>query len=147
MDTTAIAWTIWTLNEPANYVIAACLPTLRPIFIRVLPASFFLLSKQSSNKKSQTSSIKISWPRGSFKPSFRLETNTRVANTDSRLSGPWNGTRLEAESDAKHDIGLVEKCEMHMQGLSVGKKDVVDVMGSGPDFVESVVEVDSLKST
>ncbi|KAL9070660.1 MAG: hypothetical protein Q9161_004714 [Pseudevernia consocians] len=44
---TSLIWTIWTINEPANYIIAACLPTLRPIFQRVLPSSFFILSNGS----------------------------------------------------------------------------------------------------
>lgn len=141
---TAIAWTIWTLNEPANYVIAACLPTLRPIFIRVLPASFFLLSKQSSNKKSNTSNIKISWPRGSLKPSFRLQINTRVAKTDSRLSGPWNSSRNGArESDVERDTGLVEEKEkqLHMHESVMGGKRYMDMAGKETGITENVDEV------
>ena len=142
---TAIAWTIWTLNEPANYVIAACLPTLRPIFIRILPASFFLLSKQSSNKKSSTSIIKISWPRGSLKPSFRLQTNTRVAKTDSRLSGPWNGPRNGAqEPDAERDVGLVEKKaeQTHMRESVMGGKQYMNMAEKETGITENVDEVD-----
>ncbi len=149
MNTTAIAWTIWTLNEPANYVIAACLPTLRPIFILILPASFFLLSKQTSNKRSHPStSIRILWPRGSFRPTFRLETDTRVAKTDSRLSGPWSGTQTEAEPDAERDIGLVEKGRLHVHECGVGSNENVDIPAEKETgATETVVDVDSLRST
>ena len=41
--------TIWTINEPANYVIAACLPILRPVLARYLSESFFVLNKASNN--------------------------------------------------------------------------------------------------
>ena len=86
MDSTALAWTIWSLNEPVNYVIAACLPTLRPIFIRVLPPSFFILSKQSSKSYSSTR-VKIFWPSGKLVPKMKLET---MAITDPNLTGPWD---------------------------------------------------------
>ena len=41
--------TIWTINEPANYVIAACLLILRPVLARYLSESFFVLNKVSNN--------------------------------------------------------------------------------------------------
>lgn len=44
--TTAVAWTIWTIIEPANLIIAACLPTLRPIFVRIFPEKFFILTRK-----------------------------------------------------------------------------------------------------
>ena len=52
----SVAWTIWTINESANYIFAACLPTLRPLFLRILPSSFFILSKPqlSAQKVSPT---------------------------------------------------------------------------------------------
>lgn len=40
----SIAWTIWTINEAANYIIAACLPTLRPLYLHIFPSSIFVLS-------------------------------------------------------------------------------------------------------
>ena len=49
---TSLIWTIWTINEPANYIIAACLPTLRPVFLRILPSSFSILSNGRSGKRS-----------------------------------------------------------------------------------------------
>lgn len=44
-------FTIWTINEPANYVIAACLPILRPVLARYLPESFFVLSKPTHSTR------------------------------------------------------------------------------------------------
>ncbi|KAF6232604.1 hypothetical protein HO173_009272 [Letharia columbiana] len=40
---TSLVWTIWTINEPANYIIAASLPTLRPLFLLLLPPPPLLL--------------------------------------------------------------------------------------------------------
>lgn len=51
-NNSSLIWTIWTINEPANYIIAASLPTLRPIFLRVLPSSFFILNNSRSSKPS-----------------------------------------------------------------------------------------------
>ena len=37
--------------EPANYIIAACLPTLRPIFVRVLPDKFSILTRKRDSSQ------------------------------------------------------------------------------------------------
>lgn len=92
--TTAIVWTIWTINEPANYIIAACLPTLRPIFMRILPENFFILTrKRDSSQRAKTtgSPTKVgsprkviwSWPKGKVTPVISL-----VTRSASRLTGP-----------------------------------------------------------
>ena len=103
---TAIAWTIWTLNEPANYIIAACLPTLRPIFVRILPDRFFILTRKrdtSGNAKTPESPTPDSprgrfvwsWPKGSMVPKVSL-----MSRGASRLTGPWDRSRWEHEEAA-----------------------------------------------
>lgn len=103
-NTPALILTLFTLLEPANYIIAACLPTLRPIFIRILPESVFILSRKrnsSSNPKSPTSpahangkqswgssTLKWRWSKGSTTPKISLVSRGR-----SQLTGPWDGSR------------------------------------------------------
>ena len=101
---TSLNWTIWTINEPANYIIAACLPTLRPIFLRILPSSFFILSNQRNRPfRVYTSSfLKVSWPRGSLAPKLRLETRFQ---TCSRITGPWDKSARSQELEADAEIG------------------------------------------
>ncbi|KAL8814959.1 MAG: hypothetical protein Q9191_008500 [Dirinaria sp. TL-2023a] len=106
-STAAIAWTIWTINEPANYIIAACLPTLRPILVRILPEKmFFLARKRESNGENQKTAARTPeqgkrnvgsflawrWLRGSMAPKISL--GSRGA---SRLTGPWDRSRWEDE--------------------------------------------------
>ncbi|KAL2037601.1 hypothetical protein N7G274_009714 [Stereocaulon virgatum] len=100
---TSLGWTIWTINEPANYIIAACLPTLRPIFIRILPASFFILSRKRSTR-SDNPSAKVSWPRGSFRP--KIEYGSRGFQSQSRLTGPWYASNHETHVDEKNGENL-----------------------------------------
>ena len=100
-SSTSLVWTIWTINEPANYIIAACLPTLRPIFMRILPSSFFILSRKRSTR-SDSPSIKISWPRGSFKP--KMEFGSRGFQTSSRLAGPWYSQDGMEEGEVGRDL-------------------------------------------
>ena len=72
--------------------------------MRILPNSFFLLSKKRSSKP-YTSSLKVSWPRGSIKPQFRLET--RVAETNSQITGPWNSVqRVEVARSEEELVGV-----------------------------------------
>ncbi|KAI4138787.1 MAG: hypothetical protein L6R39_006608 [Caloplaca ligustica] len=89
----AISWTIWTMVEPANYVIAACLPTLRPIFMRILPQNFFLLSHKRKSKS--YSSVKISWPKGRATPKITLASAD--IHGPSHLTGPWDASRVTRE--------------------------------------------------
>ncbi|KAL9020813.1 MAG: hypothetical protein Q9185_001997 [Variospora sp. 1 TL-2023] len=89
----AISWTIWTIVEPANYIIAACLPTLRPILVRLLPQRFFLLS--AKRKSTSYSSRKISWPMGRASP--RIMMATAEIHGQSHLTGPWDASNFYAE--------------------------------------------------
>ena len=81
------------MTEPANYVIAACLPTLRPVLTRILPEKMFVLSKSrnTSNKPYTSKSIKVSWSKGHVAP--KLELIPRDAK--SHMTGPWDPTRLD----------------------------------------------------
>ena len=63
--------------------------------------------------------------------------------TDSRLSGPWDSTRLSRGLDTERDIGLVEKGEMHLQESTVGSRDELGVVAKGSEIVENTVEVDA----
>ena len=114
-NTSSIIYTLFTLLEPSNYIIAACLPTLRPILIRILPESIFILSRKrnsspgppspsSPNPNSKAnfhekgkkawgpSAWKVSWSRGRLTPVISL--GSRGA---SQLTGPWDGSRWDAE--------------------------------------------------
>ena len=105
----------------------------------ILPASFFLLSKQTSNKKSHTSSIKSSWPRGPFKPSLRLETNARVVMIDSKSSRSWDGTQDGADRpDRDRDIGLVEKGVMHMYESVIDNNEDLDLTEKATGALTSI---------
>ena len=87
--TTAIDQTIWTINEPANYIIAACLPTLRPIFVRIIPDKFSILTRKRDSSQ-------------------RAEMIGLVTRGASRLSGPWDrskGEDVESWRDGKEGIG------------------------------------------
>ncbi|KAL9008414.1 MAG: hypothetical protein Q9173_006456 [Seirophora scorigena] len=112
----AISWTIWTIVEPGNYVIAACLPTLRPILARLLPASFFLLS--AKRKSRSYSSLKISWPKGRTSP--RIMLATAEIHGQSHLTGPWDRSKyfpenLEAGLEAKApDKALVRESRLRL---------------------------------
>ncbi|KAL8688027.1 MAG: hypothetical protein Q9218_005960 [Villophora microphyllina] len=111
----AISWTIWTIVEPANYVIAACLPTLRPIFVRILPPSFFLLTYKRQSKP--YSSIKISWPKGR---SPKITMATADIHGASHLTGPWDGSviqcnDLEAGRDARPKTAGEKEEEIPME--------------------------------
>ncbi|KAL9048407.1 MAG: hypothetical protein Q9206_006047 [Seirophora lacunosa] len=112
----AISWTIWTIVEPGNYVIAACLPTLRPILARLLPASFFLLS--AKRKSRSYSSLKISWPKGRASP--RIMLATAEIHGQSHLTGPWDQSKyfpedLEAGMAAKApDKALVHESRLRL---------------------------------
>lgn len=111
----AISWTIWTIVEPANYIIAACLPTLRPILVRLLPQSFFLLS--AKRKSTSYSSLKISWPMGRAPP--RIMMATAEIHGQSHLTGPWDASKsyaedLEAGVEAKApDKAVVDEMRRH----------------------------------
>lgn len=89
----AISWTIWTLVEPANYIIAACLPTLRPILTRILPPSFFFLTRK--RKSTAYSSIKICWLKGRATPRITLVSSDICGI--SRMTGPWDLSRAPSE--------------------------------------------------
>ena len=110
--TTAIVWTIWTINEPANYIIAACLPTLRPIFVCILPESFFILTRKrdsSGDAKQATSTgsptrITWSWPKGRRTPKITL-----VSTGASRRTGPWERSRFEDEEMSTEQKAGTEK--------------------------------------
>lgn len=84
------------MNEPANYIIAACLPTLRPILIRIFPSSFFVLSRKRGLKL-YTSSPKVFWPRPSLAPKFHPGSSKHQTHTLS--TGPWNTNVHKWEAD------------------------------------------------
>ena len=87
--TTAIDWTIWTINEPANYIIAACPPTLRPIFVRIIPDRFSILTrKRDSSQRAEMI--------GPVTPMISL-----VTRGASRLSGPWDRSKGEVEESGR----------------------------------------------
>ncbi|CAF9936255.1 hypothetical protein IMSHALPRED_010522 [Imshaugia aleurites] len=106
----SLLWTIWTIAEPANYTIAASLPTLRPIFQLLFPASFFVLStgsrwsKRSSarnnknhhhhHKNNNTDSINRSKTMQSPSSSsmmMRMSPLSGSRLSDTRRQGPWTG--------------------------------------------------------
>ncbi|KAL8770046.1 MAG: hypothetical protein Q9209_004084 [Squamulea sp. 1 TL-2023] len=105
---TAISWTIWTIVEPANYIIAACLPTLRPILVRIIPPSFFLLTNKRKSKP--YSIVKISWPKGRGAP--KISMATADIHGASHITGPWDRSRAETEDlEASGGIPHEEKVE------------------------------------
>lgn len=99
---TAVAWTIWTLTEPANYVIAACLPTLRPVLTRILPEQMFILSKSrdTSNKPYSSRRLKISWPKGRSAPKLTLLSRDPM----SHMTGPWDPKLNTGDSRSYTDM-------------------------------------------
>jgi hypothetical protein len=133
-NTASLILTLFTLLEPSNYIIAACLPTLRPIFIRILPESVFILSRKrnsSSNPKSPTSptangnekqswgssTVKWSWSKGSLTPKISLVSRGR-----SQLSGPWDGGRWEGE---REQVPMTARGEWQKgKGVSVREEEV-----------------------
>ena len=103
------------MNEPANYVVAACLPTLRPIFIRVLPASFFVLSNKRSSNRPTDSSKKAK--KGSSDKGISLHV------TNPCFTGPWQSQYVpeDLENDTHHANGYdwPGKCQTITQTLEV----------------------------
>ncbi len=114
----AVAWTIWTMSEPANYVIAACLPTLRPVLTRVLPEQMFVFSKSrnTSDKPYSVRSLKLSWPRGQAAPKLTLVGR----EAKSQITGPWELRSRMEDSRA----GIVED-GYGMEEMAGGKKEGV----------------------
>ena len=104
-NTSAITLTIWTLQEPANYNIAACLPTLRPIFIRVLPEKIFFLSRRRQPRPEKSTGVsapwKLSWSWARLTPKISL-----VSRGESRLTGPWDGSCWASERGEKMAAAL-----------------------------------------
>ncbi|KAL9601457.1 MAG: hypothetical protein Q9219_002523 [cf. Caloplaca sp. 3 TL-2023] len=103
----AISWTIWTMVEPANYVIAACLPTLRPILVKILPPSFFLLTYRRRSKP--YTSLKISWPKGRSTPKITLASAD--IHSPSHLTGPWDASRKTCNDLEANDATCQEKVQ------------------------------------
>lgn len=103
----AISWTIWTIVEPANYVIVACLPNLRPILMRILPQSFFLLTYMRGSKP--YSIVNIPWPKGRGAP--KISMATAEIRGASHITGPLDRSvdrsrtapdDLEANNELRH---------------------------------------------
>lgn len=88
----SITWTIWTINESANYIIAACLPTLRPLLLRILPSSFFVLSKPytSAQKASPT-------PESPALESPAPDTPSEKEKPQPKGYFPWNTHRSQCD--------------------------------------------------
>ncbi|KAL8682492.1 MAG: hypothetical protein Q9186_001439 [Xanthomendoza sp. 1 TL-2023] len=110
MDKNTISWTIWTLVEPANYVIVACLPTLRPILTRILPAKFFFFTYRSTSRP--YSIVSISWPKG--RGDRKVSTDMAGIKGASHMIEPWNGSRtgppdMEANIVRFHRENIGEK--------------------------------------
>ncbi|KAL8826014.1 MAG: hypothetical protein Q9170_007570 [Blastenia crenularia] len=104
----AISWTIWTIVEPTNFVIAACLPTLRPVFARILPPSFFLLTNK--RKSRPYTSLKISWPKGRATPKITLASAD--IHGPSRLTGPWDQSGMDrGDLEANNMMSLGKSAE------------------------------------
>ncbi|KAL9039060.1 MAG: hypothetical protein Q9214_005030, partial [Letrouitia sp. 1 TL-2023] len=118
----AISWTIWTVVEPANYVIAACLPTLRPILVRVLPPSFFILTHQRTRK--YYSSFKFSWPKGRRAPKISLAS--KDIHGASHITGPWDSSRAYWEQD----IEATDPTSFKSAGLETESEKTLEVSRS-----------------
>ncbi|KAL8809828.1 MAG: hypothetical protein Q9200_003074 [Gallowayella weberi] len=114
----AISWTIWTIIEPANYVIVACLPTLRPILMRILPAKFFLTYRSHSSRP--YSIVNISWPKG--RASGSPKSSVALANINGAkqmMTGPWDGPRAGGPPD-------LEANGLRMHGDNLGELTAVE---------------------
>ena len=93
---TAIDWTIWTINEPANCIIAACLPTLRPIFVRVFSDKFSILTrKRDSSQRAEMI--------GLVTPMISLVS--RSASTLTELWDRSKGEDVESWREGKEGVG------------------------------------------
>ena len=113
------------MTEPANYVIAACLPTLRPVLTRVLPEQMFVLSKSrnTSNKPYSLRSLKLSWPRGQAAPKLTLVER----DAKSHITGPWDsGSRMEGSRARIVDdgYGMEEMAGQKRKGVVVRTEEV-----------------------
>lgn len=123
----ALEISIWTLVEPSNYIIVACLPTLRPILLKILPASFFLLT---NNRKSKSySPIKISWPKGRATPKITLASAD--IHGPSHLTGPWDGSRVTCDDLEANNVTLQEKSTD--KGVS---QNIREITTPSPKFME-----------
>lgn len=161
----SLLWTIWTINEPANYIIAACLPTLRPIFQLILPSSFFILSKGRSNSKRSTPRVKILQSPSSSMMLSPLDASPvrdrgfRVSDGSGRSGGgggvggarrhifPWTGPHPQSQceecwvdieaSQPRYDEGEGEGQRRHAVMRAPGRE------GGGEDevVVETMVQV------
>ncbi|KAL8801732.1 MAG: hypothetical protein Q9182_004271 [Xanthomendoza sp. 2 TL-2023] len=97
----ALSRTIWTLIEPANYIIVASLPTLRPILIRILPAKFFLLT-HASQRSRPYSILNISWPKGRSQSPPRARWPWSISTVHPGMLRKPGLVNLEASSLRKH---------------------------------------------
>ena len=135
---TSLAWTIWTINEPANYIIAACLPTLRPIFVRILPASFFILTRTrasqrvespvggSDSRKNKKSKVGTwTWTKTTVRGWGSVAPKVSVGSKGaSRLSGPWDGPVWREEEEG----GVSEaRKKGRSEGVRVSEREIGEV--------------------
>ncbi|KAL8678232.1 MAG: hypothetical protein Q9224_007133 [Gallowayella concinna] len=114
---TAISWTIWTLVEPANYIIVACLPTLRPILTRILPAKFFFLTNRSTSRS--YSIVSISWPKG------RGDRKVSIAMADVKgaphMIEPYEGSRAGPPDLEANSVKFHREKAGEMAGMEAGR--------------------------
>lgn len=118
-STIALEISIWTLVEPSNYIIVACLPTLRPILLKILPASFFLLTNRRKSKS--YSRIKISWPKGRSTPKITLASAD--IHGPSHLTGPWDGSRATRDDDLEANTITLQDKSMD-KGISQNVREI-----------------------
>ena len=89
---------IWTIIEPGAYLIAACLPTLRPLVIKARETSRVSLSFSGKRGSDASAVQEVAPPRSSM-----IERNT----TFSVESSPMEDVGQSIISDYKTDKDMV----------------------------------------
>jgi len=103
----------WTLVEPDVYLIAACLPTYRPLFLHLLEKTRFYLPKSFSGFKSHGSNASRNAPQIS---SSKLARDGNSAAGFQRLVDDGNGlSKMTLESQLP--LVKVSKATMNRQAI------------------------------
>ena len=105
---TSLIWTIWTINEPANYIIAASLPTLRPIFVRIFPSSFFILSNRNTKRSTRRSTNPIAVRKTLQSPSSSATLSPLEGGRGGSGRQHFRWTTVTGTSTGEHGSGCEE---------------------------------------
>lgn len=99
---------IWSLIEPAVGIMCACLPTIRVVFMAIIPASWrSTFSLRSRSSKTATSAHRTGdWPRTATYNEIHIKSQTGTSKKDYSDAGSEDALELgDVQGFAQHELG------------------------------------------